>query len=280
MDPVLTNLQSGFQVNASEVLDRRLPEPLHVQIKKWMLQEIESGNWPIHYKLPAEEDLARHLGVSRGTARQAIQELIKAHRLKQIHGRGTFVINRGQIEGEIANRLIAFSEDLLLQDIPFRTEVMEQRVRTVNARVSGLLGTTTDTAVLVLKRRRHVDGIPIVLTHNYVRVDVCPGIEEQNFNECSLFECLERKYSLHLSWARRTVEAQAATAQVAKALHIRDKAPVLYMEQIVYLESGQAVECSDIWLRGDRFKLSSIISRSNSDPTAASMLKKGEVVAC
>jgi len=99
-----------------------------------------------------------------------------------------------------------------------------------------------------------------------------PGIEREHFQERQLFRLLESKYSLRLSWARRTSEARLAAPQEASLLGIGVGSPVMYMEQIVYLEDGRAAECSDIWMRGDRFKLSSIITRGGKHTSSNSVL--------
>ncbi len=236
------------------------------------MQEIEGGRWPSHYKLPAEEDLARSLKVSRGTLRQAIGELIANNRLMQIHGKGTFVTSGAQIESSLTDQLIAFSEDLILQHIPFVTEVLDQRIVVPDTRVRALLNLGPDNLVFSLQRRRFVNNVPIILTKNYVRYELCPGIEQEKFQELRLFRCLEDRYELRLSWARRTSEARVATSAESSALGIAVGSPVMYMEQIVYLEDGRPVECSDIWLRGDRFRLSSIITRAGKHTSSNSVL--------
>ena len=249
------------QAPSTRILDRRRPDPLYQQIKSWMLQEMASGRWPLHYKLPAEENLARSLGVNRGTLRQAIQELILEHRLSQIHGKGTFVISSQQVEGPLADHLNAFSEELILQHIPFRTEVLSQRTLVPEARINALLNLTAGEDVFYLERRRFVHDAPIILTHNYVRLDVCPTIDQEDFTEQRLLSCLETKFGLNLSWARRTFEARVASAEQVRQLGLDPGTPLMYIEQIVYLDDGRPVECSDIWLAGDRFKLSSLITR-------------------
>jgi GntR family transcriptional regulator len=253
-------------------LDKSGPNPLYLQIKMWMTQEIDRGQWPLHYKLPAEEDLARSLKVSRGTVRQAIRELIAENRLTQIHGRGTFVVSTQQVESSLTEQLIAFSEDLMLQHIPFETEVLQQQVLMPDTRVRALLNLGPNNLVFRLERRRFVNHVPIILTKNYVRYELCPGIEHEHFQDLRLFRCLEGKYRLRLSWARRTSEARLAGEQESSLLGIPLQAPVMYMEQIVYLEDGRPVECSDIWMRGDRFKLSSIITRAGKHTSSSSVL--------
>ncbi len=251
-----------MEISLVDVLDRTNPEPLYIQIKNWMLQEIESGRWPVHYKLPAEEDLAHTLGVSRGTLRQALRELIAARRLIQIHGKGTFVTSSQEIEEPLARDLLAFSEGLIQQNIPFRTEVLDRRVMIPDTRIAAFLHLRPDEPVFYLKRRRFVNDVPIILTENYVALSLCADIEHENFTEQRLFQCLEERFGLHLDWAQRTFEARAATPEQAILFNIPVGSPLMYIEQIVYLQDGRSIECSDVWLRGDRFKLPATVSRS------------------
>lgn len=243
------------------IIDRGSPEPYYRQIKGWMLGEMTTGRWPTHYKLPSEPDLAGSLGVSRGTLRAAIREMINERRLTQVHGKGTFVTSPDHIEEPLANHLMAFSEELILQNIPFRTEVVNQRILAPDSRVAALLSVSTNEPVLYLKRRRFVDDAPIILTENYVPLTMAPGIEREDFTKQRLFQCLEDRYGHRLLWARRTFEARRATAEQARVLALRSGEPVMYIEQIVYLAGDRPVEFSDIWLRSDRFRLSSIIAR-------------------
>ncbi|MBT9779756.1 GntR family transcriptional regulator [Clostridium sp. MCC353] len=52
---------------------------------------IQSLNSKSSYKLPAENDLAQLLGISRNTIRRALNELEQEGLVLRIHGRGTFV---------------------------------------------------------------------------------------------------------------------------------------------------------------------------------------------
>jgi DNA-binding GntR family transcriptional regulator len=55
--------------------------------------EVERGE--LTDRLPGEHELADQYGVSRDTIRRAIQELVSENRLVVLHGRGTFVKQRG-----------------------------------------------------------------------------------------------------------------------------------------------------------------------------------------
>ncbi|MEI7885473.1 MAG: GntR family transcriptional regulator [Clostridia bacterium] len=66
------------------------PEKLWKQVYKVLLEEIQKLS-PGQNRLPAEEDLAAQLFVSRATVRDAMQALINDGHLTRRHGKGNFV---------------------------------------------------------------------------------------------------------------------------------------------------------------------------------------------
>ena len=65
--------------------------PLYREAKRVLLQAIESGDCPPGSSLPSETALAAAFGVSIGTLRHAVDELVAEHILIRHQGRGTFV---------------------------------------------------------------------------------------------------------------------------------------------------------------------------------------------
>ena len=246
-------------------IDRQSPEPIFSQIKAWLRAEIAREVWPVHAKLPAEDNLARQLGVNRGTLRKALAELIQEKVLVQIHGKGTFVTGAKDtsrsVEAPLADSFVAFSEDLILQGIPFQTEAIDLRRGLPEARIGAFLALPAGQEAFSLTRRRSVDGAPIAWLENHLNAALCPGLDAVDWERDGLFEVLEKTYGWRLAWARRTFEARLATTGLSTSLGVEEGAPLLYLEQISYLDDGRPVECSDVWLRGDRFKLSSILTR-------------------
>lgn len=246
------------------------PDLIYQQIADWITQQIQNGAWPEHYQLPAEVDLAAELHVSRGTVRKAIADLIGKGILVAIHGRGTFVSSR-TLEQPLADQLIAFSEDLIQKGIPFETQVIEQACIPASQQIASLLS-TTEKDVFYLKRVRTVNGKPIVVLENYIALETCPSIVQVDFTKERLLDTLERVYGLELGWGRRTFEARAATDEVAALLHGSHCEPVMFMEQLVYLKSGKPIEYSNIWLKGDSFRLSALVKRDKTITESESAL--------
>lgn len=241
-------------------LHRTGPTPIYQQIKDWVHQQIAEGHWPEHYKLRAEVDLAEALGVSRGTVRRAISELIDEGLLVSIHGRGTFVASK-VLEQPLAAQLVGVSEDLISKGIPFFTKVLSKSVIKPSTDIASLLSVPPDKNVFALQRVRYVAGEPLVLLHNYVVYDRCPGIEETDFVESRLFQTIEEQYGLVLDWGQRNFEARTASDMIAEQLEVESCDPVMYLEQVVYLDDGAPIELSNVWFRADRFRLSATVKR-------------------
>jgi len=241
-------------------LDREDPTPIYQQIKDWLRQQVKHGAWPEHYKLKAETDLAIELGVSRGTMRKAIIDLIEEGLFTRIHGRGTFVAS-ATLEQPLAERFVTFSEDLMARGIAFETRVIEQSVIRPAESITSLLGLQPGDEVFFLKRVRSIGGEPLVILENYLPYTRCRGIERYDFTRYRLFEVLEEHLRLELDWGRRSFEARVADADIARLLGISESRPVMFAEQIVYLSDESPIELSNLWFKGERFKLSATFKR-------------------
>ena len=50
-------------------------QPLYLQVKRHILDNIGSGKWGISERVPSENDIVKSFGVSRMTANRALREL-------------------------------------------------------------------------------------------------------------------------------------------------------------------------------------------------------------
>ncbi|AXI77387.1 GntR family transcriptional regulator [Peterkaempfera bronchialis] len=240
---------------------RDVPTAIHVQISEHIRLRIASGEWPAHYRLKSEPELAQEFGVSRGTVRRALATLIEEGLLRQVRGRGTFVTST-VIEPAIAQKLSTLSEDFASQGVVTSTEVRECSLITPPRPVAALLDLASgDTRVLRLVRVRSTTEGPVALLFNFVRTDLAPGIEQADFAGSSLFGVLEGSYGLKIATARRTFSAEAASPDVAEALALAPGSPVQYLQQVTYLADGRPVEYSDVWIHSGRLRVTSLLLR-------------------
>jgi len=242
------------------VLERSGIVPIYLQLVEWMRGQIVGGHWPAGYKLTAEADLAQDLALARGTVRKAIEALIAEGLLMRTHGRGTYVTPE-PVEQSLAERFVTYSEALIAQGIAFDTRVLEQRIVPAPTIVAAQLGIDKGTEVFYLQRIRLVDGVPLLLLHNYVIASTCPGIESVDFTAARLFQVLEENYGLRLEWGKRTFQAEIANDHIAAMLDIHTGDALMHFKQTTYLSGNGPVEFSDVLLRGNRFRLSAAVRR-------------------
>jgi LacI family transcriptional regulator len=166
-------------------------EPLYAQIAARVRRDVREGVYARGTRLPAEVDLARQLGVSRGTVRQALTSLLGEGLLQTVPGRGTFVVDgssqpaAGMIGMILPSVVRARNPELidgagetlrqagysLLLGISGDDTWLEsdQLQRLAGQGASGLIVYTVDGALDVPALRRLVDrGFPVVLIDRYI----------------------------------------------------------------------------------------------------------------
>src|ERR1700687_2014980 len=69
-------------------------QPLYLQVKRHILDNIGSGKWGTSTRVPSENDIVKSFGVSRMTANRALRELRDEGVLVRIAGVGSFVADQ------------------------------------------------------------------------------------------------------------------------------------------------------------------------------------------
>lgn len=244
----------------SSTLHGDAPGTLHSRISAWLRGRIATGEWPPHYRLKSEPELAAALSVSRGTLRRALSTLVAEGALVQVRGKGTFVTST-VVEPAIAQKLTSLSEDFADQGSPLATEVLECQLLVPPGPVAALLDSPAGRPILHLMRLRSTAEGPVALLDNYVRTDLAPGLEDTDFTESTLFGILDTRYGLHISTGRRTFSATLADDEQAARLDVDPGSPLLHLEQVTYLANGSPIEYSDVWIRSDRLRVTSLLTR-------------------
>jgi GntR family transcriptional regulator len=70
------------------------PEPLYEQIAAVLAARIEDGTYQPRRRVPSEADICTEFGVSRPTARAALQILTDRGLIVTVRGKGRFVADR------------------------------------------------------------------------------------------------------------------------------------------------------------------------------------------
>ena len=95
------------------MLNANSAKPLYEQIKEYILQNVENGNFEPDTRIPSERELSKRFGVSRVTAGKAVKELVQAGVLYVRIGKGTF-IHPKRFDQQIET-LTSFTEEMAMR---------------------------------------------------------------------------------------------------------------------------------------------------------------------
>lgn len=219
-----------------------------MQLAAIIREQVHAREWDRGMRIPSEHALMKTYGLSRGTVRRAIEVLVTEGMLVQQHGRGTFVAEPGVCHAA-GDKPLSFAEGLLMQGMRFKTHVIDKRVLGAPADVAVELGIETGDAVMFMRRVRTVKKVPVICQESWTNMMACEGIDDTDFEKESLFDAVERTSGRRISHSRMRYQAMLAGREHGALLDCEEMAPVLLLEQNIYLENGTAIEWSSTWLK-------------------------------
>jgi DNA-binding GntR family transcriptional regulator len=241
-------------------IDKLSMIPVYEQIANGLRDLMYSGGLQSGDQIDSEPKMCMELAVSRGTVRKAIDVLIGEGRLKKIHGKGTFVTNP-DVASPLNQDLLSFAETLDAQKLEYTTQVIRQELLSANSEIAENLGIKKGSKYLYLERVRSVKNDIIMLIENRVNIDLCPEIENINFNNISLFTKIEEISGRRISYARSTYEALAVGTERGKILGLAPSAPILKMQQTVFMPGDEPIEYGSVWMKGNKYFLTTTLQR-------------------
>ena len=219
-------------------LERNSPVPLYYQLAQSIEHAINTGALAPGDRLENELSLTSRLGLSRPTARQAIQELVKKGLLVRKRGVGTQVV-RSQFRRD--ERLSSLNEDLAKAGRTPTTRVLEYSVGELDPDIRDAIeaATATDVEFLKIRRLRLADDVPLAILTNYLpnRFEITQAELESK----GLYACL-RSLGVNLKIAHQQISARLMTDEEAELLDEETPAACLTVDRIAYDDVGQFVE--------------------------------------
>ena len=226
-------------------------DPLYKQIRKLLVQRLEGHAWKPGQIIPTELELSKLFGVSQGTVRRALDELVAENILIRRQGKGTFVASH--TEPTHHYRFLRLSPLDGAQEQPERRLVKFHRVRASEA-VAKALEVKAAEPLLLLRRLLVFQGIPTVLEDISLPAKMFKGLTAAKFEERHgyIYELLEGDYGVKMVRATEKVTAVAATPEVANSLDVPEHSPLLCVERVAFTYRDRPVEFRRGYYRTDR----------------------------
>jgi GntR family transcriptional regulator len=245
-------------------LDRASMLPLYYQLRQWLVGKIDSGELKAGDRVPTEQELCSQMGLSRGTVRAALSDLISEGRLYMVRGRGTYVAHH-EPQGWSLGSFVSISEALAQQGRTFERRVLDLLTIPSPPSVATALRLGSGSQVIYLKRLWLTDGEPLMIAISYLPEKLAAGLVRVDLNNRPLYHALDQECGIHIRRVERTLGVRLADEAECVLLNLIQPAPVYLLDDLAYEvveppAEARPVEYSQTIIRGDkqRFEIQSI----------------------
>ncbi len=236
-------------------VDHQNPLPLHLQVEQLLRKLIDLPEYKNGAFLPREVELAKRLGVSRNTIRQASNKL---------HNEGLIIRKKG-VGTKVASKNIttnlsewhSFTQEMTSKGIPFKNLKLSIEWVKINKAIANFFDVEVGTKILKLSRLKG-DSEPFVYFESYFHPRI--GLTGEEDFQRSLYEILENDYHTVPSVSKEKIKAGIA-GDFAELLEIDKTEPILIRERFVSDPGGRPIEYNIGFYRNDKFTYSIEITR-------------------
>ena len=214
--------------------------PLYAQVKAVLLQRISEGRWQAGQLIPSEQQLARQLGVSQGTVRKAMNDLVGMNVLVRQQGKGTFVASHDAQQVLFHFFRIAARDGS--KNLPTSTVLGSSR-RRASKEEARELRLASGSRLIQIDRVRELGGHPTMLETILVPTSLFPDlvVRDQRLPN-TLYQHYQDQYGITVHRAEERLRAVSAGAREAATLGVELGAPLLEIQRRALTLDGRPVE--------------------------------------
>ena len=225
---------------------------MYHQILQGLTGRIESGEVGVGDRLPSEADLVAEFGVSRTTARRALDELRRQGLVRREPGRGTFLASP-RLRSNLAY-LHSFSEETERWGYTPGVRLISQEERAADEEVAARLGVEVGEKVLFVRRLRLADERPIFVCNSHLPIERFPALKDADYGTVSLTRLLEERTGRKVEHARQWIGAATAAEDVAELLEIQAGVPVLKIRRVTCVTGEEPAEVVEAFFHPERYQ--------------------------
>lgn len=202
--------------------------------------------------LPSDAALCREFGVSRMTARNAVQRLTEEGLVHREPGRGSFVAVPPSHRR--ANSLMSFSDEMRRQGRAPHSRLLRRELRPPTADEARDLRLHDGERVVALLRIRLADDEAIAVERVALHERCAGGVMHADLETGSLHGAL-RAGGFVPARGRATIDAENASEEDARLLGIAPGAPLLVERRVIVDQRGRPLESTQSRYPADRYAL-------------------------
>lgn len=230
-----TSLLPEFQLDESSAM------PLYMQLTSAIKTAVADGHLRPGDVLPSERALVEKLGIARGTARKALQQLLEEGILVRNQGSGTFIAPHVR---QSLPLLESFSEMATANGGKAQSELVGYLRRVATQKEQEALRLNNEKKEVVeLIRLRKINGISVSLQSAILPAALLDKITDLDE---SLYMYLEKK-DVPVIRASQRFSAVLSDSRIAHHLNISELSPLLLVTRIGFTHGDLPVEYTQTW---------------------------------
>ena len=239
-------LSANDDLLAGLSLDPDSGQHLYRQVSQGLARLIRAQRFAPRTALPSERVLAERLGISRITARKAIDALVAEGLVERRHGSGNYITPRLE---QPLSRLSNFTEELSARGFTPRSRWLRRFIGLALPEEIVGLNLAAGTRVARLERVRLADETPMALELSALPLDVVPVPQAVGNSLYAHLQALGHEPVRALQHLR----AVNASAQQAELPDIPLDQALLSITRFGYAADGRPIEITHTWCRSDYY---------------------------
>jgi len=244
---------------STRTLESGSETPLYQQIYLVIRHRIMTGEYPDRSLLPSEHETAKLFGVSRITAKRALNEVAAAGLCVRRRGQGSRVTYKpsvGPLRSDVQG-LLDFLWDMNLETEGY---VLEFDYLPAGDWIAGIMEMDPADEVQRSVRTQRIEGKPLSYLTTYVPADLGRRYGREQLTRQAVLTLLERT-GVPVADAEQTITATLAEASAAEALEVKQGTPLLRISRVVKDRRGRIVEYIVGLYRPDQYQYRMALTR-------------------
>ena len=233
----------------------RSPVPLWFQIAERLREAVERGEFGPGDALPSESALNRRFGISRTTARAALDHLEHDGLVSRRSGKGSIVLPP-RVDQPL-NLLASFAEDMKARGLVPSYRSQSVTSARVSSEVATALGIRPGSKAIAVDRLLLADGEPLAHSLAWLAPDVVAARKPppaKVLEQTSLYQWIENEAGVRIALGEEYIEAATASPALSSLLEIAPGDPVLRARRLSRSIDGRPVEYVVTCYRADRYR--------------------------
>jgi GntR family transcriptional regulator len=206
-------------------------------------------------RLPSEAELCERFGVSRMTARHAIEQLVRDRLVERRRGAGTFVA--GPRVQRLLGSPLSFSEAMRGRGAAVTSRLIHRGPVTPSPDEAGALGLGAGESAYVLERLRLADDVPMAIERAVLppglAAQLGPGVEEGSLHRAFV------RLGRHPARATAEVSAQRVPRRYRELLELPPSGIVLCERRTIVDQHGAPLECTVTSYAAERYTFEAVL---------------------